>query len=73
MHRSVPKLVHDQNLIFKPFNIKLPSDHGIMKSLIIILENLISDHNPGQWNRLTVQDRHTHTICYKTMISIYHD
>ena len=46
MHRSVPKLVHDQNLIFKPFNIKLPSDHGIMKSLIIILENLISDHKP---------------------------
>jgi hypothetical protein len=39
MHRSVPKLVHDQNLIFKPFNIKLPSDHGIMKSLIIILKN----------------------------------
>jgi hypothetical protein len=46
MHRSVPKLVHDQNLIFKPFNIKLPSGDGFMKSLIIILENLISDQKP---------------------------
>ena len=46
MHRSVPKIVHDQNLICKPFNIKLPSDNGIMNSLIIILENLISVHKP---------------------------
>ena len=46
MYRSVPKLVHDQNLIFKPFNIKLSFSHRIIETLVIILENAISVNKP---------------------------
>ena len=46
MHRSVPKLVHDQNWIFKPFNIKLSLPHGIIKTYVIILETSISVNKP---------------------------
>ena len=46
MYRSVPKLVHDQNLIFKPINIKLSFSHRIIETLVIILENAISVNKP---------------------------
>ena len=46
MYRSVPKLVHDQNLIFKQFNIKLSFSHRIIETVVIILENAIAVNKP---------------------------
>ena len=46
MYRSVPKLAHDQNLIFEPFNIKLSFSYSIIETLVIILENAIPVHKP---------------------------
>ena len=46
MYMSVPKLVHEQILIFKLFNIKLSFSYGIIETLVIILENAISVNKP---------------------------